>query len=85
MCLHHRQTLITGLYLAVGILAAERVRQREGHGQYISIALSDVMLATVGNLGYLGEVQLNDVSREPIGNDVTGLALRMTGLYAFRA
>ena len=61
-----------GLYLAVGLLTAERVRRQTGVGQDITLALSDVMLATVGNLGYIGDVQINGVSREPIGNHLYG-------------
>ncbi len=61
-----------GLYLATGLLAAERRRTRTGKGQHVTLALSDVMLATVGNLGYLAEVEINGVQREPIGNDVYG-------------
>lgn len=61
-----------GLYLAVGLLAAERVRQRTGTGQDVTLALSDVMLATVANLGYIGDVQINGVVREPIGNYLYG-------------
>lgn len=61
-----------GLYLATGLLAAERVRQRTGRGQEVTLALSDVMLATVGNLGYIGDVQVNGASREPIGNHLYG-------------
>ena len=61
-----------GLYLATGLLAAERIRHRQGTGQEVTLALSDVMLAMVGNLGYIGDVQINDVSREPIGNHLYG-------------
>ena len=61
-----------GLYLAVGLLAAERVRRDTGRGQEIKLALSDVMLATVANLGYVADVQINGVSRGPIGNDLYG-------------
>ena len=61
-----------GLYLAVGLLAAERVRRQTGAGQDVSLALSDVMLATVANLGYVADVQINGVSREPIGNHLYG-------------
>ncbi|MDB5838961.1 MAG: dehydratase [Herminiimonas sp.] len=61
-----------GLYLAAGLLSAERVRRRSGHGQEVTLSLSDVMLATVGNLGYISDVQVNDVSREPIGNHLYG-------------
>ena len=61
-----------GLYLAAGLLTAERVRRIHGHGQEVTVALSDVMLATVGNLGYLADVQINGVSREPDGNSLYG-------------
>lgn len=61
-----------GLYLSTGLLAAERVRNKEGVGQEVTLALSDVMLATVGNLGYIGDVQINGTSREPIGNHLYG-------------
>ncbi|MFL6719414.1 MAG: CoA transferase [Burkholderiaceae bacterium] len=61
-----------GLYLATGLLAADRVRQRQGWGQEVTLALSNVMLATVGNLGYIADVQINDAAREPIGNHLYG-------------
>ena len=61
-----------GLYLSTGLLAAERTRQREGTGQEVVLALSDVMLATVANLGYVADVRINGSSREPIGNDLYG-------------
>ncbi len=61
-----------GLYLALGVLAAERTRQREGTGQEVVLALSDVMLAAVSSLGYVADVQINGSSREPIGNDLYG-------------
>ncbi|WP_326685709.1 CoA transferase [Streptomyces sp. NBC_01795] len=61
-----------GLYLTVGLLAAERRRQTTGRGQEVTLALSDVMLATVGNLGYIADVQINGASREPIGNSLYG-------------
>ncbi len=60
------------LYIAIGILAAERVRRESGCGQEIRLALSDVMLATVANLGYVADVQVNGTSRAPIGNDLYG-------------
>ena len=61
-----------GLYLATGLLAAERARRCDGRGQEVTLALSDVMLATVGNLGYIAEVQVNGTVRPPIGNDLYG-------------
>ncbi|MGI4795042.1 MAG: CoA transferase [Janthinobacterium lividum] len=64
--------IAAGLYLALGVLAAERTRQQDGKGQEISLALNDVMLATVGNLGYIADVQVNGAVREPIGNHLYG-------------
>ena len=61
-----------GLYLAVGVLTAERVRRQTGMGQEVVLALADVMLATVGNLGYIGDVQVNGAVRQPIGNHLYG-------------
>jgi len=53
-------------------LAAERHRSRTGEGQEVVAALSDVMLATVGNLGYIGDVLINGTARPAIGNDLYG-------------
>lgn len=64
--------IAAGLYLATGLLAAERSRRRDGKGREMTLALSDVMLASVGNLGYIADVQINNVVREPIGNDLYG-------------
>jgi 2-methylfumaryl-CoA isomerase len=64
--------IAAGLYLATGLLAAERHRSRTGQGQEVVAALSDVMLATVGNLGYIGDVQVNGRARPAIGNDLYG-------------
>jgi 2-methylfumaryl-CoA isomerase len=60
------------LYLSTGFLAAERHRRDTGHGQEVTLALSDVMLATVSNLGYVADVQINDAVRPPLGNDLYG-------------
>ena len=64
--------IAAGLYLATGLLAAERHRARTGEGQEVVAALADVMLATVGNLGYIGDVQVNGHARPAIGNDLYG-------------
>lgn len=61
-----------GLYLATGLLAAERHRRLTGEGQAVTLALSDVMLATVGNLGFLAEAQITGRQRPAIGNDLYG-------------
>ena len=60
-----------GLYLAVGLLAAERHRTRTGEGRRIRIALHDVALATAGNLGLLAEAQLG-AARPRLGNRLFG-------------
>ena len=64
--------IAAGLYLATGLLAAERHRRRTGEGQEVVLALSDVMLATMGNLGYIADVQINGSARPAIGNDLYG-------------
>lgn len=64
--------IAAGLYLATGLLAAERHRARSGEGQEVRLALADVMLAAVANLGYVGDVQVNGSARPAIGNDLYG-------------
>ena len=64
--------IAAGLYLAMGLLAAERHRARTGAGQEVTLALSDVMLAAVGHLGYVGDVHVNGRARPAIGNDLYG-------------
>jgi len=64
--------IAAGLYLATALLAAERHRGRTGAGQEVVAALSDVMLATVGHLGYVGDVHVNGRARPAIGNDLYG-------------
>jgi len=64
--------VITGQQIALGLLAAERHRSRTGQGQLVRIALADVALATLGNLGYIAEVMINDEEREAIGNNIFG-------------
>jgi 2-methylfumaryl-CoA isomerase len=64
--------VITGQHIALGLLAAERQRLRTGKGQFVTLALADVALATMGHLGYIGEVMVNGTEREPIGNHIYG-------------
>jgi 2-methylfumaryl-CoA isomerase len=64
--------LATGLTAATGLLAAERYRRSAGEGQHINLALSDVAYAAAGNLGYIGEWQLNGTQRSAIDNDIYG-------------
>ena len=61
-----------GLYAAVGLLAAERRRQRTGAGTEITLALADVALAVAGHLGFLAEAQVSKADRPRIGNHLYG-------------
>jgi 2-methylfumaryl-CoA isomerase len=63
---------ITGTMAAAGLLAAERHRRRHGQGQLVRLALSDVALAMVGNLGKIAEVQVNGSERPKYGNYLYG-------------
>lgn len=62
----------TGLQAALAILAAERHRRITGEGQVVEIALKDVALAMLGNLGIIGEVAINGLDRPKIGNALYG-------------
>jgi 2-methylfumaryl-CoA isomerase len=64
--------LLTGLHAAIGILSAERVRSRTGKGQLVTVSLADVAVATMGHLGFLGDVALNGRSRLRDGNYLYG-------------
>jgi 2-methylfumaryl-CoA isomerase len=63
---------ITGTLAAAGLLAAERHRRLTGAGQVVRVALSDVALAMVGNLGKIGEAQINKRERPKDGNYLYG-------------
>ena len=63
---------ITGQKAALGLLAAERHRRLTGEGQLVELALKDVALAMLGNLGILGEVMVNNVDRPKYGNALYG-------------
>lgn len=62
---------ITGMTATTGLLAALRHRDRTGEGAHIQLALEDVALAGVANLGWLTEArERGDRSRH--GNDLYG-------------
>jgi 2-methylfumaryl-CoA isomerase len=63
---------ITGQQAALGILAAERHRRLTGRGQLVELALKDMALAMLGNLGIIGEVTINGVDRPKMGNSLYG-------------
>jgi len=64
--------LITGVSVAAGLLAALHDRERTGHGVFIELALSDVALAGVSNLGWLSEAELRGGDRPRHGNHLYG-------------
>jgi 2-methylfumaryl-CoA isomerase len=64
--------LIAGQLIAVGLLAAERHRRLSGQGQLVQLALKDVGMAMLGNLGMIAEVQVNDSDRPRQGNYLYG-------------
>ena len=55
-----------------GLLAALHRRTREGTGSFLRIALADVALATVANLGWLAVVDERGTDRPRHGNHVYG-------------
>lgn len=63
---------ISGQMAAASLLAAERYRARTGEGQLVRIALKDVALAMLGNLGKIAEVVVNDADRRKDGNYLYG-------------
>lgn len=63
---------ISGKLSAVSLLAAERYRRKKGEGQLVKIALKDVALAMLGNLGKIAEVSINDSDRRKDGNYLYG-------------
>ncbi|HSV45566.1 MAG TPA: CoA transferase [Ramlibacter sp.] len=63
--------LITGQMVAVGLLAAERHRQRTGQGQHVKLALQDVALAVVNHLGLVEEARRGQ-PRQRHGNELFG-------------
>lgn len=64
--------LLCGLAAVNGLLAAERHRRLTGEGQLVTLALSDIAFATMGNLGYFAEVEINGARRERSGNELYG-------------
>lgn len=61
-----------GIYAALAVVTALRLRDATGQGQQVSIPLENVALATAGNLSFLTEAMVNGVTRERIGNSVYG-------------
>ncbi|MBF6606048.1 MAG: CoA transferase [Chloroflexi bacterium] len=64
--------IATGTLAAVALLAGERSRFRTGRGRLIEIALSDVALAMVANLGRFAASELGAAQEEREGNHLYG-------------
>jgi 2-methylfumaryl-CoA isomerase len=64
--------LVTGLSVSTAVLAALHARGRTGRGAYIEMALSDVALAGVANMGWLSEAAASGHERPRHGNHVYG-------------
>jgi 2-methylfumaryl-CoA isomerase len=64
--------LIAGLSVAAGLLAALHDRGRTGRGAFIELALADVALAGVSNLGWLSEAARRGADRPRQGNHLYG-------------
>jgi len=63
--------LVTGQMAALGLLAAERHRNRTGEGQHVKLALADAAMAVMGHLGFIAEAQLGK-ERPRYGNYLFG-------------
>ena len=63
--------LLTGAHAAFATLAAERYRRDTGNGQEVLVPLSDIAIATLGNLGQIAEV-LTGGDRPRMGNVLFG-------------
>jgi len=63
--------LVTGVYAALALMAAERHRLRTGQGQEVTVPLSDVALACLGHTGQVAEA-LTAGDRPRYGNALFG-------------
>lgn len=64
--------LLAGAYAAFSLLAALRHRDRTGEGQEVRVALADIAITSLANLGQVAEVMATGEDRERCGNDVFG-------------
>lgn len=63
---------VAGLTLANAVLAAVLDRRRTGRGALVTVALSDVAMGMMSNLGYLADATVNGTCRSHDGNFVYG-------------
>lgn len=64
--------IIAGNMCVSALLAAERHRLRGFGGQSVDLSLKDVASATIGHLGMIADVTLNDMDRKKYGNALYG-------------
>ncbi|MCZ2857844.1 CoA transferase [Blastococcus sp. VKM Ac-2987] len=64
--------LLTGATAVAGLLSALHERSVTGRGAHVQIALADVALAGVANLGWLADAELSGRDRSRLGNHVYG-------------
>ena len=64
--------LVAGLSVSTAVLAALFARATTGEGTFVELALSDVALAGVANLGWLSEAAERGTERPRHGNHVYG-------------
>lgn len=63
---------LTGAYVAFALLAALRRREQTGEGGEIRVALADVAIGAMANLGMLAECKASGKDRERVGNKIFG-------------
>ena len=64
--------LLTGAQAAYALLAAERIRRETGQGQEVRIALGDIAMTAMGDLGEIAQVAATGQDRARYGNDLYG-------------
>ncbi|MBZ0260759.1 MAG: CoA transferase [Hyphomicrobiales bacterium] len=64
--------IAAGYLSATSVLAALEHRRRTGKGAWIRISLYSLAMATLSNLGYLGDYQENGKTRPRVGNGIYG-------------
>ena len=64
--------LVAGGMVTTAVLSAERHRYRTGQGSLVELSLADVAFATLGHLGQVAEVVINDEDRSRYGNYLYG-------------
>ncbi len=64
--------LLTGAYAAFCMVSAERSRRATGKGCEVRLPLSDIAIASLANLGQVGEVLTTGADRARMGNDLYG-------------